>query len=202
MNTFKCKPEGVIEIFEHTDGSATVKLAGESMAGVIVHLLAQVGFRDVVIKHAAPVQSKLLKRRLFLRLTQNAVCTHAGICRTYYDQLETGVKRASYETQLRVAAALGCRIEDVFDYVGRSCLRDKAGRMCAAAKARPVKRLRKARGMTIPQVAEVIGITYEMYEMIERTNKCDDCDICEELQRLFGVTLAELGLCSKLGIQV
>lgn len=62
-------------------------------------------------------RNKLENRRKNKGLTQSEVAEMAGICRGYYSNIETGKKRCSVNTWLRIAECLEIPKEEIIFYI-------------------------------------------------------------------------------------
>lgn len=53
--------------------------------------------------------------RLKKKLSRNELAKKIGVSQQFIQQMETGQKRPSLDTALRLAAALGCKLDDLVE---------------------------------------------------------------------------------------
>ena len=185
----------MIRITQREDGSFIVEGDAQSCQTAKDILISQ--YKDTIelVRPKSKVSAMQLRREA-LGMSKSRLSELTGMCAPFLNDIEQGRRKASLQTQVKIAGALDCLPGDIFPYVGDNCTARWSGREKRKHKDDgPLRKLRKVRKLYMAEVAKIIGLEYYAYVAIEVSNRCENEEICLKFQELYGVTLAELGLC-------
>lgn len=135
-------------------------------------------------------QSKIARRRMALRLTQAQLAEKAEMKTHHIGEIERGERKPKIDTLKRIAAALGCDVEELMEGEEENMNVRKAPR--ETGNTSRIARKRMAAGMTQAQLAERSGMQARYIGAIERGERNPKYDTLRRIATALGCGVEEL----------